>query len=168
MSKIFNEPTITDHALCNVRRSAFELRARWASAIYLEAKSRGIDLEEIMRKAIYKIGLENGEEQKKQFTEKIKAHAYGEYFLKRGVPETFEKTVAYENEDEYVVDFHYCPLVKAWQKQGLDDSTIALMCEIAMEGDYGTAEALELDFELQDTIARGGKTCRLRYRSRER
>ena len=148
MTKIINKASITDNEICNVRRSAFEL-------------------EPVMRKAIYKIGVENGTKDSSKFAGKLTAHEYGDYFLKRGVPETFEKTLAEDTEDEYIVDFHYCPLVAAWQKAGLDDETIARMCDIAMDGDRGTADALGLDFKIESTIAKGDKVCRLCYRTKK-
>lgn len=167
MSKITNFAAVKDNEICNVRRSAFELRARWASGFYEEAKAEGLDLEPIMRKAIFKIGVENGEKDRVKFDKELTAHEYGDYFLKRGVPETFEKTLVKDSKDEYIVDFHYCPLVAAWQKSGLDDETIAKMCDIAMDGDRGTAEALGLGFDIESTIAKGAQVCRLCYRTKK-
>ena len=35
--------------------------------------------------------------------------------------------------DTLYLDFHYCPLVKAWQKAGCTDEEIARLCDIAMQ-----------------------------------
>ena len=47
-------------------------------------------------------------------------------------------------DDELNIDFHYCPLVKAWQKAGCTDEEIATLCDIAMCGDHGIGEAYGL------------------------
>ena len=36
-------------------------------------------------------------------------------------------------DDSLYLDFHYCPLVKAWQKAGCTDEEIARLCDIAMQ-----------------------------------
>jgi len=46
----------------------------------------------------------------------------------------FEMDVKECTDDLLAIDFHYCPLVKAWQKQGCSDEEIALLCDIAMCG----------------------------------
>ena len=49
----------------------------------------------------------------------------------------FEMDVLKSTDDELNIDFHYCPLVKAWQKAGCTDEEIACLCDIAMCGDHG-------------------------------
>ncbi len=168
MSKVENIPHITDNEICNVRRAAIEQRGRWAAGIYTEAKNDGIDIEPQMRRAIHKIGDQSGENEKKKFDhEKVNAGEYARHFVENGVPQTFEKHIEYANEDEAVVTLHYCALVKAWQKMGYSDEDIAMLCDIAMEGDRGIAEGLGLDFELEGSIAQGCKCCTLHYRTRK-
>ena len=67
------------------------------------------------------------------------------------------------DDDHLDIDFHYCPLVKAWQKQGCTDEQIAMMCDHAMCGDRGIGEAFGVDLELPGTIAKGDPTCQSRY-----
>lgn len=169
MSKIINTPHITDNETNNVRRAAIEQRGRWAAAFYEEAKKEGIDLEPIMRRAVHKIGVQSGQAEKAKFQGKpLTARTYGRYFTTRGIPDTFEKKTVLDEEDEYHVTLNYCPLLKAWQEMGLDDETCSLMCDIAMEGDKGIAEGLGLDFELGNTLAKGGKCCQLCYKTRQK
>ena len=167
MSKIKNVPKITDNEVANVRRAAIEQRGTWAAMFYLEAKKDGIDLEPIMRRAIHQIGVNSGKKELEALGGKVTAKGYAEYFTTRGSPETFEKKLAGVEEDESHVQLCYCALLNAWKKLGLDDETCALMCDIAMEGDRGIAEGLGLDFELGDTLAKGGECCQLCYRTRK-
>ena len=169
MSKINNKPTITDNYACNVRRAAIEQRGRWAAGFYVEAREEGIDLEPIMRKAIRKIGLEGGRNEKKKYfnDEQVTASGYAHYFTEKALSETFEKSLDYDTEDEAVVTLHYCALLSAWQKMGLSDEDCAKLCDIAMEGDRGIAEGAGLDFELEGTLAEGCKCCTLRYKTRK-
>ena len=71
-------------------------------------------------------------------------------------------------DDNLDIDFHYCPLVKAWQKQGLSDEEIQLLCDHAMCGDRGIAESFGCELDLPATIARGDDTCQIRFVRREK
>jgi hypothetical protein len=71
------------------------------------------------------------------------------------------------NDDAFDVDFHYCPLVSAWQKQGCPDEEIDKLCDWAMEGDRGIAEAFGCELDLAKTIARGDGVCELRFRRKQ-
>ncbi|MDO4567040.1 MAG: L-2-amino-thiazoline-4-carboxylic acid hydrolase, partial [Oscillospiraceae bacterium] len=61
------------------------------------------------------------------------------------------------------LDFHYCPLVKAWQRAGCSDEEIARLCDIAMCGDHGIGERYGAVLELPQAIAKGDPVCELRY-----
>ena len=52
------------------------------------------------------------------------------------------------------LDFHYCPLVKAWQKAGCTDEEIARLCDIAMCGDHGIGKCFDARLELPKAIAK--------------
>ena len=70
-----------------------------------------------------------------------------------------------ENTDETLyLDFHYCPLVKAWQKAGCSDEEIAQLCDIAMCGDHGIGARFDSVLELPKCIAKGDDVCALRYK----
>lgn len=64
--------------------------------------------------------------------------------------------------DSFAIDFHYCALVKVWKKLGFDDKTCALLCDIAMDGDRGIAEVMELRLEFGRTIEQGCPNCALK------
>jgi hypothetical protein len=67
------------------------------------------------------------------------------------------------NRDNLIVEFNYCPLINAWKKLGIDDETCELLCDMAMDGDRGIAEAMGYKFDLTDTIAKGCSTCKLHF-----
>lgn len=71
------------------------------------------------------------------------------------------------DDDHLDIDFHYCPLVKAWQKQGLSDEKIAELCDYTMCGDRGIGSCFGCELDLPGTIANGDKTCQLRYTRRD-
>lgn len=57
-------------------------------------------------------------------------------------------------DDKLFLDFHYCPLVKAWQKAGCTDAEIARLCDIAMCGDHGIGKCFDARLELPKAIAK--------------
>ena len=75
----------------------------------------------------------------------------------------FEMDILRCDDDHLDIDFHYCPLVKAWQKQGCSDEEIRLLCDHAMCGDRGIAESFGCQLYLPATIARGDSTCQIRF-----
>ncbi len=76
---------------------------------------------------------------------------------------TFEMDSVQVTDNELTVEFHYCPLVTAWQKIGVDDETCAVLCDIAMEGDRAMAEAIGARLEITDTIAKGCNSCKMKF-----
>ena len=66
-------------------------------------------------------------------------------------------------DDTLYLDFHYCPLVKAWQKAGCTDEEIARLCDIAMCGDHGIGKCFDARLELPKAIAKDDDICALRY-----
>lgn len=75
----------------------------------------------------------------------------------------FEMDVKDVQDDRFELGFHYCPLVKAWQKQGCTDEEISDLCDWAMCGDRGIGEAYGCKLDLPKTIARGDDVCHLVY-----
>jgi len=76
---------------------------------------------------------------------------------------TFNMDNISADKDNVKTNFHYCALVSAWQKLGFDDDTCALLCDMAMDGDRGIAEAMGLKLTLTDTIAKGCPGCKLHF-----
>ena len=135
---IKNEAKIKNPLVVGIREQ-LEHRALWMYLLCDEAKKKGLAPEDYAPAAIRRCGLYQGGELRKKATD-----------------------------DNLDIDFHYCPLVKAWQKQGLSDEEIQLLCDHAMCGDRGIAESFGCELDLPATIARGDDTCQIRFVRREK
>ncbi|MBC8570716.1 L-2-amino-thiazoline-4-carboxylic acid hydrolase [Zongyangia hominis] len=159
MSKIKNEVSLHEEKV-DINRSAIEHRATWMGLIYDEAKKAGADAEAICRAAVKRCGLFHGAGYKERCEGSLDCRVFKGIFLPELATKTFEMETE-QDENNVFVTFHYCPLVSAWQKLGFDDETCQILCDIAMDGDRGIAEANGLHFDLSDTIAAGCPTCKL-------
>lgn len=149
-----------------VNRSQIEHRATWMGLIYDEMKKEGLDAEGIIRRAIKRTGNLHGEEFRKQCADPEDGSQFCKVFLgteDNVGPQTFGMDQICSDHDNVTVEFHYCALVNAWKKLGFDDETCALLCDMAMDGDRGIAEAMGMTLELTDTIAKGCETCKLHF-----
>lgn len=164
MSKIHNEPRIKNMLIVAVREQ-LEHRAHWLYLLCDEAGKRGLPWEEFGCAAVRRCGLSQG----KNLVDKGKTDSL------KGLKKTlftkpaqwvFEMKVVKSTDDELFLDFHYCPLVKAWQKAGCSDEEIATLCDIAMCGDHGIGECYGSVLELPKCIAKGDEICALRYKKR--
>ena len=166
MSEITNESSIKDDEMVNQVRNAIEHRATWMGLMSREAKKAGADWEAIARKAVRCTGCIHG----KRIAKKMAVEEGMESFAKHFVPELtqrlFEMDIKELSDTELRIEFNYCPLVNAWQKLNISEDIIRTLCDIAMDGDRGIAEELGLEFELGSTIAKGGKTCEVRFQTR--
>jgi len=162
MADINNVASIQEEKI-NINRAQIEHRATWMGLIFDEAEKAGLDAEGITRRAIKKCGCIHGEGFKAQCNNPGDCNDFREVFLGEVGIKTFEMDHIESTEDEVKVDFHYCALVNAWKKLGFDDARCAKLCDIAMDGDRGIAEAMGLTLELTDTIAKGCATCKLRF-----
>ena len=164
MSKIQNAANAVDD-ITKANRDQIEHRATWMALIYDELKKEGLDAEGIIRRAIRRCGHMHGE----AFKRNCKNPGNCKEFVKVFPPElaltTFNMHPVSTDEHNLILDFHYCALVSAWQKLGYDDKTCSLLCDIAMEGDRGIAEAMGLKLNLTDTIAKGCTSCKLHFYS---
>lgn len=149
-----------------VNRSQIEHRATWMGLIYDEMKKEGLDAEGIIRRAIRRTGNIHGEGFKMQCADPADGNQFCEVFLGTEDyvgPQSFGMDKICSDHDNVTVEFHYCALVNAWKKLGFDDETCALLCDVAMDGDRGIAEAMGMTLDLTDTIAKGYETCKLHF-----
>ena len=79
----------------------------------------------------------------------------------------FEMKIVESTDEKLSIDFHYRPLVKAWQNAGCTDEEIAKLCDIAMCGDHGIGECYGSVLDLPKCIAKGDDICALRYHKME-
>lgn len=161
MSNIKNEPKIKNGIISKVREQ-LEHRAMWLALLSEEAKASGVD-NNFGREAVKKCGLIQGKNlggdlrsfkilKKKLFTKPAQW--------------VFEMKILECTDDKLSIDFHYCPLVKAWQKMGLPDEEITRLCDTAMCGDRGIAKSFGGELELGKVIAKGDDICQIRFKKK--
>jgi len=153
---IENKPTVNE-THTNDMRSALEHRATWFYLLLEEAEKAGMDWEAFARHAITRCGVMHGDA---KFTKTEDLKAFGKEFANDLYSKIFEMEVKENSAEKFEVVFHYCPHVAAWQKLTNDEKKIEKLCDIAMDGDRGIISTFpKFQFELGDTIAKGGKGC---------
>ena len=162
MSRIRNTANSVDTA-AGVNRAQIEHRAMWMGLIYDEMKKAGVDAEAILRKAIRRCGTIHGEAHREKCSEGGNCEEFRKVFPSDLGVQTFNMNPVTADRENIRLDFHYCALVAAWQKLGFDDDACDLLCDIAMEGDRGIADAMGLKLDLTETIAKGCDTCKLHF-----
>lgn len=141
-------------------RDAIEHRATWFYYLIEEAQKRGLDYD-FARSAIKSCGCFHG---KNKYTNTDDLKAFAPEFVTENVKNIFEMDVNVTDE-EMKIEFHYCPLVAAWNKLTDDEEKIATLCDIAMDGDRGIASQFEaFEFELGKTIAKGDSICEVCFK----
>ena len=133
MSKVKNEPKIKNPIIAAVREQ-LEHRALWLYYLTDEAKKKGLDPKEYACDAVRRCGLYQGAGLvKKGGTDSL--CGLKKTLFTKPAQWVFEMDVIQSTDDLLELKFHYCPLVKAWQKVGCTDEEIAVLCDIAMCGD---------------------------------
>lgn len=161
-SRVVNEPRIKN-PLIRAIRELLEHRALWLHLLADEAKRAGADPSVFAPAAVKRCGLFQGAElvAKGGGTHSLKSLKKG--LFGKPAQMVFEMDVKDVQDDRFELEFHYCPLVKAWQKQGCTDEEISDLCDWAMCGDRGIGEAYGCKLDLPKTIARGDDVCHLVY-----
>ena len=161
MSIVKNESKYKNGILQAIR-AQLEHRAHWLYLICDEAGKRGLDWKEVGCPAVRRCGLSQGAELvKKGGTDSLKG--LRKTLFSKPAQLVFEMDILESTDDKLSIDFHYCPLVKAWQKAGCTDQEIATLCDIAMCGDHGIGECYGAVLDLPKCIAKGDDVCSLRY-----
>ena len=164
---IVNEPKYK-FGLLQAIREQLEHRALWMYLLCDEAKKKGLAPEEYAPAAIKRCGLYQGANlvQKGGMGQSLKG--LKKALFGKAAQLVFEMKIQRCDDDHLDIDFHYCPLVKAWQKQGYTEEEIRLLCDHAMCGDRGIAESFGCELDLPATIARGDDVCKIRFVRREK
>ncbi len=161
MSKVTNEPKLKN-GLLQAIRAQLEHRAFWLYLLCDEAGKRGLAWEDFGSAAVKRCGLSQGAGLvKKGGTDSLKG--LKKTLFTKAAQLVFEMDVLEVSDDKLSLNFHYCPLVKAWQKAGCSDEEIAELCDIAMCGDHSIGECYGAKLDLPKCIARGDDICALRY-----
>lgn len=165
MSQIKNEPSNRNPVICAVREQ-LEHRALWPYLLCDEAQKKDLAWEDFACDAVRRCGLyQGGSLVKKGGSRSLRALKKTLFTLPARM--VFEIKVGRVTDDALDLDFHYCPLVKAWQKQGCTDEEIQRLCDIAMGGDHAIAEQYGCELLLPQTIAGGADCCQLRFRRKK-
>jgi len=144
-------------------REQLEHRALWMYLLCDEAKKKGLNPEDYAPAAIRRCGLYQGGNLRQKAGGGDSLKGLKKVLFTKPAQLVFEMDVLKSTDDELNIDFHYCPLVKAWQKAGCTDEEIATLCDIAMCGDHGIGEAYGAVLDLPKCIAKGDDICSLRY-----
>ncbi|NLB89874.1 MAG: L-2-amino-thiazoline-4-carboxylic acid hydrolase [Clostridiales bacterium] len=161
MSKINNEAK-NKFPLVTAVRGQLEQRAVWLYLLCDEARKRGLDPMDFGSDAIRRCGIGQGNWLvEKGGTDSLKG--LRKTLFTKPAQWMFEMKVINSTDEELELHFHYCPLVKGWQKCGCSDEEIAQLCDIAMCGDRGIGQSYGCELDLPKTIAKGDDICHLRY-----
>ena len=162
MSCITNEPKHKNGILQAIREQ-LEHRAMWLYLLCDEAQQKGLAWEDFAETAIRRCGFFQGMNLvKKGKTDSFKGLKSTLFTLPARL--VFEMDIVESTDETLSIDFHYCPLVKAWQKLGCTDEEIGQLCDIAMCGDRGIAASYGGRLELPKTIAHGDSHCEIRFK----
>ncbi|MEA5050357.1 MAG: L-2-amino-thiazoline-4-carboxylic acid hydrolase [Oscillospiraceae bacterium] len=165
MSRITNEPKHKG-ALLQAVRAQLEHRAFWLYLLCDEAKKRGLDPLDFGSDAVRRCGLSQGAELvRKGGTDSLRG--LRKTLFTKPAQLVFEMDVLESTDDRLSIDFHYCPLVKSWQKAGCTDAEIADLCDIAMCGDHAIGDTYGSLLSLPTCIAKGDAVCSLRYEKKK-
>jgi hypothetical protein len=160
--KIVNKPVLNDPVVNGIR-NAIEHRATWFYLLLDEAEKNGTDLESTGRAAIYKCGCFHGMQKLESCRDAGDLREFLKVFADETGQKVFEMEMIENTEDNLSIDFHYCPLVAAWQKLGVSEEELPLLCDIAMEGDRGIVSQFPgYRFALDGVIAKGEPVCKIR------
>jgi len=168
MSRI-NRQEEHDQKLVAEVRKAIEHRATWMYLLLKEARERGLEWDDFAREAIRKTGSIHGLLKKEKMSDPSDMEEFQTVFAGETSRGVFEMEVVKADQESYHLDFHYCPLVSAWQKLGASQDDIEQLCDIAMDGDRGVAGEFEdFEFTLGHTIAEGNVVCQIRFDKRSK
>ncbi len=139
-------------------RAAIKDRAIWLALLYETFKESlpEADVEKLCRKAIFEFGKMKAKKDPEPFAHQdwVKRH------VEKGSSLVFDSDIEY-CEHYSIQQMNFCPLVEAWKEMGLSPERIDTLCDIAMEGDRGRAAAHGISMELNETIGKGDRFCRL-------
>lgn len=141
-------------------RGAYEHRALWMYYLSKEHNPVEDGADGPLHQAIRQCGLYHAATKYGTFESIDK---FCEAFASEPAKSVFEMEIVEKDENTLSVDFHYCPLVEAWKKLGIEGEELAALCDIAMDGDRGIIEGCGgMNFELPATIANGDGVCQIR------
>ncbi|MDR1379203.1 MAG: L-2-amino-thiazoline-4-carboxylic acid hydrolase [Synergistaceae bacterium] len=162
---ITNKLGCVDDSKIEDLRAAFEHRATWFFLLIDEARKKGLDLS-FAHDAIFRCGCFHGDN---KFPRTNDLKIFAKAFANDNAVKIFEMDVQESTESKFYAEFHYCPLVNAWQTLGASEEFIGDLCDIAMDGDRGIISRYEdFEFHLGGVIAKGNEVCQVTIRKKAR
>ena len=163
MKKTYSQ-TEHDQQVVSEVRKAIEHRATWMYLLLKEARDRGLEWDDFARPAVHATGCLGGQKKREKMENPGSMEEFTTVFAGGISRAVFEMQVLAADEEKYYLDFHYCPLVSAWEKLSASPEEIEQLCDIAMEGDRGIADEFPaFEFSLGKTIAQGHGVCEIRF-----
>ena len=151
------------NATVDATREISERRAATISRMVDEAAKRGLD-DQFAYDAVADYGRDNAKEFRHTMKNPDSFKEFVDSFGTDHNREIYEMETVKKTDAELEIDFHYCPYVTQWVRQGKTDKEIARLCEITMAGDHSFSEEFPgLRFHLEGTIADGKPVCVLRF-----
>jgi len=146
--------------------AAFKSRALFYLAIYNEMKQEfGADkASELMRRALYKRGLETGAQFKKFAPADLKGLCDAFLAFIPDHEHTFQPEVVQCDAAQLEIKLHTCPLKDAWREAGLPEAEVAHLCSLAGVVDNGTFEGAGFQFSAQTWREGADGCCHLHIR----
>ena len=123
MSKVKNEPRIKNSLIVAIREQ-LEHRALWMYLLCDEAAKKGLEADEYAPEAIRRCGLYQGGLLRQKAGGGSSLKGLKKTLFSKFAQWVFEMQILRCDDDHLDIDFHYCPLVKAWQKQGCTDEQL--------------------------------------------
>lgn len=161
-SIIKNEPRLKNPILKAIREQ-LEHRALWMYVLVTEAEKHGLDPDVYASDAIRRCGEYQGAIFRQKGGKGSSFKGLKKALFSVFAQMVFEMKIRRVEDDHFDIDFHYCPLVKAWQKVGATDEQISKLCSYAMCGDRGIISQFGGELDLQSTIADGADICKIRF-----
>jgi hypothetical protein len=141
-------------------RNAHRKRAEYIYFIFKEIETEfgKTRAEKITRRALREAGKYYGKKMNEtknpsQFVGRIERDSH---------EDIFQRTVLKKERDSSIFQVKHCPLVDAWKDLGLSKEDVSLLCEIAMETDFGIIEKLGFNMKLVKSIGCGDECCEMR------
>ena len=153
MSKVKNEPKYKN-GLLQAIRAQLEHRAFWLYLLCDEAAKRGLDPRDFGSAAVKRCGLSQGADLvKKGKTDSLKG--LKKVLFNKPAQLVFEMDILKSTDDALDIDFHYCPLVKAWQKAGCSDEKLPCSATLPCAAITESANATKASLICPNVLPRG-------------
>jgi hypothetical protein len=160
---------MTQQDMRNALYSSFKNRAMMYYYIFDELRKE-IGEEKaaaIMKRAIYKRGLEIGKQMAKYGPDDLEGLKNAFLALDPDEGRMFSAEVLHCDAEGVDIRFHGCPLREAWQEARLSDEDTAKICAIAARVDNGTFEGAGFEFYADTWKPEQGNSCYLHIRPRK-